>query len=573
MTTATALAGAARDARAAWRPRSTAAFAAFGIAALAPLVFGQSRTADLAGGLYLAAAAVGLALVVGIAGLPLLAQGGLVATGAVVSARLLAHGVPLPLATICGGAAGAAAGGVIGVCFARLPRPAFAAATWIVAWTFALALQSLPWLIGGTEGLVVSAHGPSPNEHYELALALTGLAALGFAALARSPFGLALAAAREREPAARALGVPVDRLRAQAIAAAGAVAGVAGALAVHLAAVADPAGFGPYLSFRLFVVVLLGGPLTALGAPLGMLLLGLLSLVADAIGSLEHVSAARSHTLLASVLLLAVVSLGWEGILRPARRHRRTDGPPPPRTFAPRGLRAVALRKRFGHVEAADDVSLAVEPGSITALIGPNGSGKTTVLRMLAGVVAADAGTIEGGDAAVRTLQATGVFPSLTPLEHVLVASGERRTAGGFFRSLFQTPRHRSEDAAFGGEARAVLARFDLPEAIPAGELPTGSQRVLMLAAAYATGAPTLLVDEPTAGAAPADAARMVDLLAGLRADDLALLVVEHNLQVVRKLADRIVVLDAGRVIADGSPDEVAGDDHVRAAYLGRQSL
>ena len=94
-----------------------------------------------------------------------------------------------------------------------------------------------------------------------------------------------------------------------------------------------------------------------------------------------------------------------------------------------------------------------------------------------------------------------------------------------------------------------------------------------MLAAAYATGAPVLLVDEPTAGAAPAEAARIVDLLAGLRADGLALLVVEHNLQVVRSLADRVVVLDAGRVIADGSPDEVAGDERVRAAYLGRHSL
>ena len=117
-------------------------------------------------------------------------------------------------------------------------------------------------------------------------------------------------------------------------------------------------------------------------------------------------------------------------------------------------------------------MSLDVEPGSITALIGPNGSGKTTVLRLLAGVIAADAGTIDGGDAAVRTLQATGVFPSLTPLEHVLVASAGRRRRGGFFRSLFATPRTRAEDAAFVGEARAVLARFGLPEDTPAGELP-----------------------------------------------------------------------------------------------------
>jgi ABC-type branched-subunit amino acid transport system ATPase component len=94
-----------------------------------------------------------------------------------------------------------------------------------------------------------------------------------------------------------------------------------------------------------------------------------------------------------------------------------------------------------------------------------------------------------------------------------------------------------------------------------------------MLAAAYATGASVLLVDEPTAGASVAEAGRMTDLLRSLRAEGLALLVVEHNLGVVRSLADRIVVLDAGRVIADGSPDAVAADAAVRAAYLGRQAL
>ena len=571
--TVAALSGAARDARLAWRPRSTVAAAAFAVAAVAPLAFGDSRTADLANGLYLAAAAVGLALVVGVAGLPLLAQGGLVAVGATVSAKLLEHGVPLAVAAVCGAAAGAAAGGLIGVAFARLPRAAFAAATWIVAWTIALSLQSLTWLLGGTEGLVVSATGPTPSEHYELALGLTAVCVLGFTALRRAPFGLALAAARDREPAARALGVPVERLRAQATAAAGGAAGIAGALAVQLAAVADPASYGSYLSFRLFVVVLLGGALTALGAPVGMLVLGVLSLAADAIGSLENVSSARSHTLLASVMLLAILSLGWNGIVRPGRRARRATGRTTPDRRTPHGLAAAGLEKRFGPLTAVDDVSLTVEPGTITALVGPNGSGKTTVLRMLAGVVAPDGGAVAGRSGAVRTLQASGIFASLSPLEHLLVASQPRRAASGFVRTVLATPASRAEDSRFVSEAQGILARFGLPEDLPAGELPVGRQRVLMIAAAYATHAPVLLVDEPTAGASPDDATRMIELLSDLRAEGLALLVVEHNLQVVRRLADRVIVLDAGRVIADGHPDDVAADERVRAAYLGRQIL
>jgi ABC-type branched-subunit amino acid transport system ATPase component len=118
-----------------------------------------------------------------------------------------------------------------------------------------------------------------------------------------------------------------------------------------------------------------------------------------------------------------------------------------------------------------------------------------------------------------------------------------------------------------------LLDRFDLPHDVPAGELPVSDQRALMLASAYATGASVLLVDEPSAGASSVEATRITELLRSLRDEGLALLVVEHNLGLVRRLADRILVLDAGRVIADGPPDAVAGDAAVRAAYLGRQSL
>src|SRR5690348_9902701 len=245
---AAVFADAAREVRAGWRARSTLAAAAFVAAALA------------------------LALVVGVAGLPLLSQGGFVAIGAVVGAHLLEHGVPTLFAAAVALAAGGLAGAATGVAFARLPRAGFAAGTWIVTWLIAIAVGSIDRLLGGSDGIVITA-GPSPAGHYEVALALTALAALGFAALARSSVGLQLAAAREREQAAAALGVPVLRLRTAAIAAAGAVAALTGALTVELAGVADASSFGPYLSFKLFVVVLIGGAVASLGAPAGVIVL------------------------------------------------------------------------------------------------------------------------------------------------------------------------------------------------------------------------------------------------------------------------------------------------------------
>ena len=544
MTTRSAIGDAVRDVRDAWRPLTTFVAVAFGLAAFAPLFVGESRVADLAGGLYLAAAAVGLAFSVGVAGLPLLAQGAFMAIGAVTAAHLGS--------TALGAAAGAVAGGlaalVVGIAFARLPLAGFAVATWIVSWLVAFGLQSFRWPLGGTEGIVV-AGGPSPSEHYELGLLLTFLAVVVYAALARAPLGLQLAAAREREPAAAALQVPVVRLRIKALGVSGTVAGLAGALAVHLAGVGDPGSFSPFLSFKLFVVVLIGGPLSALGGVVGELVLGVLSLAAGAIGSLEDVAAARSHTLLAAIMLLGVISLGWDGILRPGARMRRSDAGSSPDRGPTSGLEARGLTKRYGDVTAAENIDLDVEPGRITALVGPNGSGKTTVLRMLAGRLTPDSGRIDvGRGAAVRTLQATAVFSSQTPLEHLLTASAPRRRRGGLTRSLFATPQMRAEDAGFVAWAEDVLDRFQLPRDTPAGELPVSDQRALMLATAYATGASVLLVDEPTAGASHLEADRIADLLSSLRAEGLALLVVEHNLGLVRRIADQVLVLEAGRL-------------------------
>jgi branched-chain amino acid transport system permease protein len=542
--TGSVFAAAARDARLAWRPQTTLVAGGFAVAAFAPLVFGESRVADLAGGLYLAAAAVGLAFTVGVAGLPLLAQGAFVAIGAVAAAHLGSTA----LGAVAGAVAGGAAGVLIGVAFARLPRAGFAAASWIVSWLVAFALQSIRWPLGGTQGTVI-AGGPSSSEHYELALLLTLLAVLAYAALARAPIGLQLAAARERAPAAAALRMPVLRLQTAALGVSGFFAGLAGALGVHLAGVGDPGTFGPFLSFKLFVVVLIGGPLSALGGVVGELVLGGLSVAADALGSLENVAAARSHTLLAAIMLLGVVSLGWEGIVRPGRRIHRAHAAAEPDRGLPSSLAARGLSKRYGDVVAADDLDLDVPAGRITALVGPNGSGKTTVLRMLAGRVVPDAGRIDvGRGTVVRTLQATAIFPSQTPLEHLLAASAGRRQRGGLARSLFSTPQMRAEEAVFVSWGERVLDRFGLPRNTPAGELPVSDQRALMLAAAYATGASVLLVDEPTAGSSHLEAERIGALLRSLRDEGLALLVVEHNVGLVQRIADQVLVLDRGRL-------------------------
>jgi ABC-type branched-subunit amino acid transport system ATPase component len=260
-----------------------------------------------------------------------------------------------------------------------------------------------------------------------------------------------------------------------------------------------------------------------------------------------------------------------------------------PAAVDPPLLVADSLTKRFGSVVAADAVSLALGPGEICALIGPNGSGKTTVLRLLAGVHRPDAGSVvfDGRDldgepprerarrGLVRTLQGSAAFGELTALENLIVGSGLHRVHGGGLRTAVATPLARAEAAATRTAARAALADIGLAGAadVPAGELAGPEQRLLAVAAALATEARVLLLDEPSAGASLDDVRRLDALLSRLRNNGVAVLLVEHNLRLVRAVADRVIVIAAGAVIASGSPTAVAADPHVRTAYLGRAAL
>jgi branched-chain amino acid transport system ATP-binding protein len=307
--------------------------------------------------------------------------------------------------------------------------------------------------------------------------------------------------------------------------------------------------------------------------------------------------------MLAALLLLAVLALGGEGIvplLRGliTRRHvafeRQGSATPAPvaGTRTPVGepvLVAEGLTKRFGSVVAADGVSLELAPGEICALVGPNGSGKTTVLRLLAGVLHPDDGNVllDGSDLArtpprerarrgmVRTLQGSAAFAELTALENLTVGAGLHRVHGGAIRTAVATPRARAEEAVTRTAAHAVLADVGLAWAAEAraGELAGPEQRLLAVAAALATQPRVLLLDEPSAGASLDDIRRLDTLLSRMRDSGVAILLVEHNLRLVRSVADRVIVMAAGAVIATGTPAVVAADPDVRTAYLGRAAL
>jgi branched-chain amino acid transport system permease protein len=603
--TTSAVRDAAADVRRAWRPPAWALVAAFGVAAAAPLVVTSPvRVASLANGLYLVLAAIALAVSVGPARMPVLSQGAFMGIGAFAAALLRVRaGWSLDAALPVAVAAAAAAGLVAGIGVVRL-RPAFVAvATWLLTWLVTLALLAFPRVSGGAEGLILPRGTLlgvelTTTAHYELALVLAMLAGLVFEALRRAPFGLGLAAFGQRPGAALALGVPASRLRLQAFVVSAAVAGLAGALAVDLAAIADPTAYGPLLSFQLLAAVLLGGATRALGAAAGVVALGLLSAAAGSVAALERLPQERFDSVIVAALVLAALSLGGTGFV-PAleravarRRPPRALRAPANRTVhapVPRALVARDLGKSFGNLVALRGFGLDLAPGAVAALIGPNGSGKTTALRLLAGTELPDTGSIElaGEDVTalavdarvrrglVRTLQSTANFDELTVLDNVLVGVGVRRRHGGLARTATSTPLSRAEAAETHDEGLALLRELGLADRAhhPAAELSALERRVLMVASALAAQPSVLLVDELSAGAGAGELPRLAELVESLRQRGLAILLVEHNLRLVRAVADRVTVLDAGETIAVGTPDEVAADEAVRTAYLGTQRL
>jgi branched-chain amino acid transport system ATP-binding protein len=243
-------------------------------------------------------------------------------------------------------------------------------------------------------------------------------------------------------------------------------------------------------------------------------------------------------------------------------------------------LRVENLSKRFGGIVATDDLAISIPEGELHAVIGPNGAGKTTLISQLSGQLTPDSGRIHfaGGDITevpmharnarglARSFQITSLFLDLSVLDNVALAVQAR--AGHsfhFWRNARREPELRDP-------ARAALARVGLSARadLSASALSHGEHRQLELAMALASKPRMLLLDEPMAGLGPEESARMVSMLRDLK-KELTILLVEHDMEAVFALADRITVLVYGRVIASGNPEEIRKNAQVRDAYLGEQ--
>ena len=251
-------------------------------------------------------------------------------------------------------------------------------------------------------------------------------------------------------------------------------------------------------------------------------------------------------------------------------------------------LQAKALSKRFGGLQAVQGVDMTVAAGEVVGLIGPNGAGKTTLFNMLAGSMSPSAGELffDGEDCTgatahqmaqrgmARTFQITSVFAGLSVWDNVFAATYRHQHAS-WVSAFFQTRSYQAEQAQMQQrtedalrQAQLLARRDDLAQSLPYGE-----QRKLEIAIALACAPRLLLLDEPAAGMNPEEGVKLVQLIRGLRNQGMAVLLVEHHMRVVMGVCDRVVVINSGEKIAEGSPQEVVQHPEVVRVYLGREAV
>ena len=539
----------------------------------------------------------GLNLVVGYAGQIAIGWVSMLTLGAYTTAALTAGTATAAwhpyLALVAAGVVGAVAGVVVGLPALRLRTFYFAMTTLgfaTIVTQVALAWKDVTGGGVGTPGPVF----PWPFEpgwgFYYFCFLLAALATWITANIASSRYGRALVAIRDAEVAAEASGIAKPKLLVLIFLLAGGLGGLAGGLFSSLQSYITPDAFTFEMSLLFFIAILIGGRGSILGPVLGTILLTVLPEFAAPL--------VQWSTFLYAALLLVIVLVIPGGIAdlldyknrRPLQQHREIA--PRPEllarvldTSSDRNLLTLSnIALHFGGVKAIDGLDLEIRSGQVHGLIGPNGSGKTTTLNVISGYYAPRSGEAQLNGAALpfnapharaafriaRTFQTPRLIGGASVLDNVMIG-GTTQGRGTFVESLLLLPRHHRDEAHLRDAAMLALQTVGLDSlaSVRADRLQHSELRFMEIARALMLRPAFLLLDEPAAGLSAEEIRRLGALIVAISRAGVGVLLVEHHADLIFDICDRVTVLNLGKVLAAGTPDEIRSHREVVNAYLG----